>query len=89
MTALAVVQTAIPVLVELLMPALVPGPPLLIAFLPDAQPLVSCAIAALPGRAIDCRALTGTGQHDITAATPAVGRSLSLDQRAGLQGQRL
>jgi hypothetical protein len=76
MTAPAKVEKAIPVLVRLLKPALVPGLPLLTAFPRSAQLSGSWSIDGLLDRVNGCGALAGTGHHDITAATPAAGLSL-------------
>jgi hypothetical protein len=73
------------VLVLLRVLALVRGQELLAGLPLDAQPLASLR-AELRGRAIDCRALAGSGHHGVTAAAPA---RLPADPRARLQGLRL
>jgi hypothetical protein len=58
------------ILILLRVQALVRGQPLLAGLSLGAQPLASLR-AQLRGRAVDGRALAGTGVHDVTAAPPA------------------
>src|SRR6202034_158914 len=73
------------ILILLRVQALIRGQPLLAGLSPGAKPLASLR-AELRGRAVDGRALAGTGVHDVTAAAPAGGKA---DPRARLEGLSL
>jgi hypothetical protein len=80
-----VAYMAEPVLVPLQVPVRIPGPPLLVAFKPGAQPPASRLVLILLGHGVECRDLARPRHHEITTAIKAAGLMLQPDGRAHLQ----